>query len=734
VIPKVYKWPAAILGGLLLLFFAFALFVRIYLTGDLLAAWIAPPLEQYLHRAVTLADAKVGFRGFYVEGLEIRKEGADAPLLKSEELRLRWKFKELLKGRIVIHTLAFSKPEITLIRQQDGRFNISDLMPDKTGSDTTAPSHKEVHAGVPLLLSLLSMENGQLKFVDHSRQPRVTLKVSDLQSRIEDFSATTPVSFQIEGRVADTNKAPFAVNGTYNPRDNNFEGKLDLEGVDLTYLNPLLTSADSEVVQQGNLTMEAILKTEGFDHVLSQGSLSASGLKIKRGKKISDTLEIAADFQIALTHSQETVKINDLDLVINGQEAKIQGVLSQWHHRPQLDFTLSSPQIKLDEILALLPKASHPPAAIATDSTQQPGESGPPSEEVTKKTDAAKPSSSLAKKTIEQPVEPAKNPETPQESNADIKRTTEETGEQAAQVSGIDSAIEDVHKYETPVLDAQGTVHIDWFHYNKLVASNVECQLTFQDGKLRLEPLTATVYGGNLGGEVKTDSNLPGPPFQARMYTEDILLDEMIKAFWPQTSGSWSGNVNLFHRGQGMGADVSVLESRIDVNINEAEFSGHPLFLKFAEFFETEDLQQLRFSQVTARISTKQGIATIKRLHLVGPVVQAEGTGTAGLLDKKLDVQLFLQIRAHYVGKIAPLRDLVTKLSDRHGFVQLPLRVSGTIDEPIYGLDESWLSKTVKKLAAKPIKKQKKKKTVSKAVLSPQEQKQLKEDLGKLVQ
>ncbi len=117
----------------------------------------------------------------------------------------------------------------------------------------------------------------------------------------------------------------------------------------------------------------------------------------------------------------------------------------------------------------------------------------------------------------------------------------------------------------------------------------------------------------------------------------------------------------------------------------------------------------------------------------MGPIVQAEGTGTAGLLDKKLDLRLLLQIRAQYVGKIPPLRDIVTKISDEHGFVQLPLRVTGTFDEPVYGLDQRWLAKTAKRLGVKQVKTPEKK-PLPKPPLSEQEQKQLKEGLEKLVQ
>ncbi len=737
---KMYKWLAAILGVLVLLFLGLVLFVRFYLTGELLAAWIRPPLEHYLHRNVTLTDAKVGFRGFCVEGLEIRKEGASASLLKGEELELRWKFRELLKGRIVIHTLAFTKPEITLIRQEDGSLNISDLIPEKAASATTAHSGKnakDVHAGVPLLISLLYMEKGQLNFVDRSRQPQAAFEVSNLQSRITDFSASTPVPFQVEGQIADTTKGSFAINGTYDPAGNTLEGNVSLKGIDLVYLSPLFAKGYSEVIQQGNLTLEASLATEGLDHFLGQGSLNLSGLKIKQGEKLSQTLQAEADFQLDAVRSQETLKIGNLDLVINRQKAKVQGLVSQWHQRPQLDFTLISPQIKLDELLALLPRTSSAPETTETESEQTPGKSGASTAGPPEESNAATPGVSSSTKTMKQTVATPKNPEVVAVSPTGAEQSAKTTGEKvtvATETATEDKSTTKEMKKNKPFgLDAQGQVHIDWFHYNKLVASNVDCQLIFQDGKLRVVPLSASLYGGTLGGNVKIDSKSSALSFQSRIYTENILLDEIIAAFWPETSGHWSGNVNLFSMTSGSGSDLNVLDSRTDLNINEAEFSGHPLFLKLAELFQAKDLQQLRFSQVTARIFTKQGIATIKRLHLMGPIVQAEGTGTAGLLDKKLDLRLLLQIRAQYVGKIPPLRDIVTKISDEHGFVQLPLRVTGTFDEPVYGLDERWLAKTAKRLGVKQVKTPEKK-PLPKAPLSEQEQKQLKEGLEKLVQ
>ena len=736
-LPKKYKKPALILGGLVLIVFILVLSVRLYFTGELITALITPPLEHYLQRDVTLAEAKVGFRGFRVKGLEIQKEGAHAPLLKGEKLELRWKFMELLKGRVIIHTLVFTRPEITLVRQKDGSWNIADLIPEMANAEKTAPArkqHKRTPAGVPLFITLLAMQDGQLSLVDLSQQPQATVKVSRIRSRLTDFSTTAPIPFEIEGQVQGAEERSLIINGTYDLAKDTLKGEVNLQGIDLAILSPFITSNPPDLIQQGKLTMAASMAAEDFDHFLTQGSLALSGLKIKKDEKLTETLQIEAGFQLDAVRSQQTLEIGNLDLELNGQKAKIQGILTHWKQRPHLDFTLNSPQIKLDELLALF--------------------SGTPSPTEKPKADPGQPAAQdkhLAENVVPEPGSESTAPPVPSEPTKKSEATPEKSELKTESAPGTDQSkkvvVEPVASSpaanlpstvsqagpEPISLNAQGEIYLDWFLYNKLVVSNVDCQLILQNGKLRVEPLSASLYGGALGGTAKGDVESPGPPFQSVVYTENILLDEIIATFWPQTKGSWSGNVNMITRAKGSGTDLPALQSRTILNINEAEFSGHPLFVKLAQLFQAEDLQQLRFSQVTARVLTSKGIATLKRLHLVGPIVQAEGTGTASLLDKKLDLHLSLQIRAQYVGKIPQLRDIATKIADKHGFVQLPLTLTGTIDEPVYGLDQHWLNKTAKRLGVKHGKKLKKKQP-AKAPLDQKKQKQLKQGLEKLVQ
>jgi uncharacterized protein involved in outer membrane biogenesis len=708
---KVLKWLAFILGVLILLVVGITLLIRFYLSGELITAWITPPLEHYLQRDVRLADAKIGLRGFRAEGLEIRKESAGAPLLKGEELELRWKLKELFKGRIVIHTLAFSKPEITLVRNEDGSFNIADLLPQKGASEPAVffgNRSKSQPSGVALRISLLTMADGLLTLVDRSRQPHVTMQISNIRARINDLSSFTPVHFALEGQIEGQDKGSCRIKGNFDLAKGTITGDLSFQGLALALLNPFFAKETPNVIQQGTLTLEASLKAEEYDHIKGVGRLKLADLQIRRNEGLTKALELEADFRLDTVISQQTLSIDALNVVLNGQKAKIEGLFTQWYQRPQFNFILNSPQLKLDELLALASNNSPPSGTTGTEVEQLTlqGESAAENPEV--ETGAESPPASSSDVPVTQAEKMGEEPETAAEPATTTDQATESALEQVATATGTEPGLQSIPIGPKPKpipLDAQGEIHLDWLFYNKLVVSNVDCQVRLLDGKLQVEPVSASIYGGGLTGGVRADLESPGPPFHYRVFTKNVLLDEVIGAFWPKARGSWSGNMNQISSASVAGSDLTAIKVHTDLNINEAEFSNHPLLLKLAELFQTEDLQQVQFSQVTARVLIKQTVANINRLHMIGPILQVEGSGTAGLLDRKLDLRLHLQIRTQYVGKLASLRDIVPKISEEQGFVQLPLNVSGTFDEPVYRLDEHWLAELTEEAAEEPAKK-----------------------------
>jgi uncharacterized protein involved in outer membrane biogenesis len=634
---KWLKWAAVIVAALVLCTVGLVVFLRFYFSKERITAWVKPPLEDYLHRKISLTDASLSLRGLRLDGLEIRKEGEKAPLLKGEHLELRWNPKALLSGKMVIQTLAFDQPEITLIRQKDGSLNIADFLPQKEVAEKAPAPQARVErkpTGIPLLVSLLAMQNGRLTLVDRSRQPEVTFQLSDIQSRVSNLAAVGPISFQLEGHVEGKNKGTVAVEGTADLAAKDIASKLDLQGIEVPPLLSFFGKDKSIPIQQGSMTLEASLAIQGLDRCNGQGRLQFTDLEMQTAEGVTQLISLLAGFDLRAVRSEHQLNIADLNLELNGQKAQIQGKLTQWDKRPQLQFTLTSPQIRMHELASLL------------------------------------------------------SPGSPQSDSAGPKA---KTGKSDAK----------------PVpLDAQGDIHLDWLFYNKLVASNVDCKLKLESGKLEVKPLTASLYAGTLQGDFEAKLDRPGPPFQLGLVSKDILLDEVARHFSPETADLWAGSMSMNTRARGKGGDLRVLQSSTAFRIDEARFSGHPLVVKFAEFFQAEELKQIEFARVNGKVSTGRGVATLEDFLLEGAIARMDAGGTTGLIDKKLDLLMSLRIRTQYVGRIPKVRQIVPFIADKEGFVQLPLKVGGTLANPEYRLDENWLAQKLEEAAARqPVKK-----------------------------
>ena len=78
---KIVGW---IVGLVVLLLLVATVAIKLYLTKDRVMGWVVPPLEEKLHRTVTIGDVGAGLTGLYLDGIEVRAEGAAEPLMRTE--------------------------------------------------------------------------------------------------------------------------------------------------------------------------------------------------------------------------------------------------------------------------------------------------------------------------------------------------------------------------------------------------------------------------------------------------------------------------------------------------------------------------------------------------------------------------------------------------------------------------------------------------------------------------
>lgn len=137
-------------------------------------------LSQGTGRQVELGALGFGWtRGLQVEDVVVhQKEPAQeaiGPLFSLAALELRLGFLDMLQQRIALDRIAAERPAITLIRDEQGVFNIQDLLgPEKEAEEKTRG---------PEVRAVLAVEDGRLLFVDRGLETRLEVTGLDADAR-----------------------------------------------------------------------------------------------------------------------------------------------------------------------------------------------------------------------------------------------------------------------------------------------------------------------------------------------------------------------------------------------------------------------------------------------------------------------------------------------------------------------------------------------------------------------
>jgi len=699
-----------LLAALIILCAAGVFALHLFFSRERIVAWIAPPLQAFLQRQVKIADASLALRGLRLVGLELRDKGAPTPVLTSERVDLHWNLKALMRARLELGALVFDKPVLRVTREKDGKLSIGDLLArflsQEKAADQTGGSSRPLH----LIPGTVSMTDGRITVIDHALSPERSMTLAKVSSRISGFVGPEPISFQGEGEIDAETPGSFRVQGTFDPDQRMVNAKLELHRLDLEGLGPYLTFKSASL-DKGKMDLSATFESEGFDRLTTQGNMQLAEFQVRIGTESLPSMNLEAAFEVSGTRSQQLLEISNLQLVINGQRCDARGRLSHWRQRPYVEFSLTSPSLKLDELLEFLPDLE-PSAPGAGSSASTPGAG---TDDSSQKAPASTTLDRL------KGLLPGGRP-SPQNVSEASNKEPEPYGDP---VWNWRAAVPFLMQ-----VDAVGNIELEWLYYKKFVANNVACQVRLQSGFFQLAPVRASLCGGQFDGALQGKLNAAGWPFQARCSLKNMMVDEITRALKPGNAGRWSGNLTMASTASGLLQDPRGIRSRSDVLLTEADCTGHPVIDKMAELFRAEELKRLQFSQVSAGIATNRGLITVADLYMEGPALRMEGGGSVGPRDGALDLRLILRLPVQYVGKVAALGSYLSKITDEEDFTRVPLQLSGTLEKPEFRVDEQWLKQRYRE----PPPQKTEELQPAKLPLNDKDRKQLQQGLEKMVQ
>ncbi len=661
---KVLLWAGA---ALVLLGGAATVGLKLYLTKDRILGWVIPPLEARLHRRVSIADAGGGLTGIELEGLDVRAEGADEPLVAAEHIRVRWNLWSLLRKEIEVKEVRLVRPRIRVVRRADGTLDIDDLLEPAEGEAPPGPpARTPERAGGPpvaVAVALFSVEGGRIAFEDQSADPPHTYVLDEVESRVSGFSLDRPVPFTLSAKLPLTAQGRFSVEGTLHPTTRKMDARLRVGGFDLPVLAPLM-GGEGVRFAAGVFSMDLGVKGTAGAALVVGGTAGVEGLVLARRGRTGEPTDVSVDLSMTLNlnPAKAEVDLSKLDAEAAGQRLSLTGRARYGAEPFRVEFRLASPELRAAPFLALFP----------------PGE--------------------------------------------------EETGTAAgAPAAGANEG----PPPEVPV-EAKGDVEIGRLEAGGLAVEPFQAHVELKGGKLRIDPLRAGVYEGELAAAVGVDLAAPGPEFEAEVSLDGTRLGKMLPAVSPGLANTVTGVLSLSARVSGRGGDLEALAADVRAEARDGRILNHPLVDRFAELFRVKELRTLNFYTLKLDAGAQGGVGTVRSLVLRGPDAQATATGTLGLMDRRLDLRVAVAVPRRVAGRLLRRAEVLDALTDEQGWSKVPLRLSGTLEDPSYGLDTEALARMGAKVLEKKARKAVEEKVLDKLPLDPEGRKAIEQGLKRL--
>jgi uncharacterized protein involved in outer membrane biogenesis len=223
---------------------------------------------------------------------------------------------------------------------------------------------------------------------------------------------------------------------------------------------------------------------------------------------------------------------------------------------------------------------------------------------------------------------------------------------------------------------------------------NLEVNADLKGQDARLSNLSFQLFGGEAKAHGGMSLGSAAPPFNGQVLIRGLQLKPVLEALRPDSALSMSGtaaaDIAVAGRGFSMPDLTKALQGPGHLEVKDGKLEGVNLtgeavaLLKVAGV-SLDQAKATAFSTIESDFMIKEGIVNIQRLLADSHDFQATGNGTIGF-DQSLNLALNLNLTQTMSQKIAGSSP-VAKVAMKDGRLRLPLLITGTVQNPSYGLD-----------------------------------------------
>lgn len=240
---------------------------------------------------------------------------------------------------------------------------------------------------------------------------------------------------------------------------------------------------------------------------------------------------------------------------------------------------------------------------------------------------------------------------------------------------------------------------------------NLQANADLKGREVRLSNLSFQLFNGQAKAQGGMSTGSTTPPFTGKVTIQGLQVGPALEALSPDSRFSVSGtaatDIAVAGRGFSMADLTKALEGPGHVEVKEGRIDGVNLMQEAVSLLEVAGLpldstKVTAFSTIETDFLIKQGIIKIQKLLMDSHDFHATGGGTVGF-DQTLNLAVNLDLSQSLSQKIAGSSP-IGKLALKDGRLRLPLLITGTAQNPSYGLDMKGLTGKVQEQVQEKLK------------------------------
>lgn len=239
-------------------------------------------------------------------------------------------------------------------------------------------------------------------------------------------------------------------------------------------------------------------------------------------------------------------------------------------------------------------------------------------------------------------------------------------------------------------LNLKGTLKIGKMKASGLRSENIEIGLTAKQGNIRVYPAKASLYKGSYNGDVRLDVRGKTPILSMNEKLAGVQAAPLFKdvAGWDFIMGRAEATAKLTSKGNTMNALKKGLNGNLQFSFKDGAIKGYNVGYMIRKANATfsgqptpkQETQETDFSEFRGTATVRNGVVHNNDLLVTSPLLKITGSGQADLVKEQLDYR----VKAEIVASIQLQGgDPLEKLKG----VQIPLRISGSFNNPKYNLE-----------------------------------------------